>query len=99
MTYKPRFFSNTQVFFVFQILRHESLTIRKHDIQIWSSHLDVVSMEISVHCYGSPCHPTWEILPVWREINSRLWTGWAKYRKTAFRGRGGRRIVNRSKTF
>ena len=47
------FFSITQVLSEVGILHHISVTVCQHDVEIWSSHLDVISMEIPINSDGS----------------------------------------------
>ena len=52
-TNKTQFFSITQVFSEVGILHHISIAICQHDVKIWTSHLDVISMEIPINSDGS----------------------------------------------
>ena len=59
-----RFFGNTQVVFEVDILHHVSITICQHDVEIWSSHLDMIGMETPINSDGSTGYPIWEVQPV-----------------------------------
>ena len=63
---KTWFFSNMQVVSEVDILNHVSITICQYDVRIWSSHLNMIIMEIPINSDGSTGYPIWEVHPVWR---------------------------------
>ena len=71
--YRP-FLHNIQVFFISDIFSHISLSICEHDVEILSSHLNVICMEISIYCDSSMSDPIWEVSPTRRKIYSGLGT-------------------------
>src|ERR1700735_2109167 len=95
-THQTRFLHNAQIFHVPPIFHHISLTIAQGNVQIWPPHLDVIGMEISVYCDGSPSDPIRETFPVQRQIDSWLWTRRTKNGKIS---RTRSLAVNCSKTF
>lgn len=95
--YRMYLLGYTQVFFEARVLDHISfLAIGQHDIKIWSTHPYVVRMKVGIHCNSSTSHPTWEFLPVRRQVDSWLWARGAEKCKAS-----RRRIwcVNGSETF
>ena len=58
--------------------------------------LDMICLEVSIHIDGPMSLPPGERNPVWREVDSRLWTGGAKNGETP---RKGRFIVDSFQTF
>src|ERR1700678_2848353 len=85
-----RFLSSTNVFLVTNGIYHVTLTVGQHDIHVWSTHLDVISMKISIHSNCSTSHPIWEILPVWGQIDSRLRTRGFSLQSRTYSGNSGR---------
>jgi hypothetical protein len=69
----------TQVFFETHLLHYIFLlSIHQHGIKIWSTHPDMISMKVCIHCNSYMSHPTWEFLPVHRQVDSWLWARWAE---------------------
>jgi len=90
------FLGYIQVFFEGHLLHHISLSVSQRDIKIWSTHPDVISMKVSIHGNRSTSHPTWEVPPVLRQVDSWLWARGAKKRKAS---RSRNWFVNLSETF
>ena len=71
--YRP-FLHNIQVFFISDIFSNISLSICEYDVEILSSHLNVICMEISINCDSLTSDPIWEVSPTRRKIYSSLGT-------------------------
>src|ERR1700719_3716753 len=94
--YQLGFLSNTQVVFVFLVFHHKSLSICQLDVQVWSTHLDMIGVEIAIDGDRPTSHPAGEIYPVRGQIDSGLGTGGAENGKTP---RSRRCVINTSETF
>lgn len=95
--YKTRFLCKIQIIFILRWLSHITLTIWKRYVKIGSSHLDVISLKIPIHCYRSTGQPIREIHPIRRKIDSRLRTRRAEQGKAAWRRWGG--VINGTESF